>query len=85
MGAVSKAMPTVLRVGPYRFFFYSSDGVEPRHIHVQRDNSVAKFWLDPVQVENNVDFPASEIRRLRGIIAKHWVVLVDRWDEYFSR
>jgi hypothetical protein len=78
-------MPTVLRVGPYRFFFYSSDGVEPRHIHVQRDNSVAKFWLDPVQVENNVDFPASEIRRLRGIIAKHRVVLVDRWDEYFSR
>jgi len=23
-------MPTVLRLGPYRFFFYSADGHEPR-------------------------------------------------------
>jgi len=37
------AMPTILRVGPYRFFFYSADGEEPPHVHVERDDSVAKF------------------------------------------
>jgi hypothetical protein len=37
-------MPTILRIGPYRFFFYSADVVEPAHIHVQRDDNVAKLW-----------------------------------------
>ena len=45
----SGLMPTVLRVGPYRFFFYSGDGGEPPHIHVERDQYVAKVWLDPVR------------------------------------
>jgi hypothetical protein len=39
-------MPTVLRSGPYRFFFYSSDGPEPPHVHVERDAGRVKFWLD---------------------------------------
>jgi len=42
-------MPTVLREGPYRFYFYASDGGEPPHVHVQRENMVAKFWLAPVR------------------------------------
>ena len=28
-------MPTILRVGPYRFFFYASDRAEPMHVHVE--------------------------------------------------
>jgi len=28
-------MPTVLRVGRYRFFFYSSEGIRPPHIPVE--------------------------------------------------
>jgi hypothetical protein len=44
-------MPTVLRVGAYRFFFYASDRDEPEHIHVEREDSIAKFWLDFKAVE----------------------------------
>jgi hypothetical protein len=44
-------MPTVLRSGPYRFFFYTGDGGEPPHVHVERDDCEAKFWLDPVRLE----------------------------------
>lgn len=40
-------MPTTLRTGPYRFYFYSYDCGEPRHTHVDRENMSAKFWLDP--------------------------------------
>lgn len=44
-------MPTVLRVGPYRFFFYAGDRDEPPHVHVERNDKVAKFWLDPIAKE----------------------------------
>ncbi len=47
-------MPTILRVGPYRFSFYAGDQDEPEHIHVSRDNLVAKFWLDPVRLGNYI-------------------------------
>jgi len=43
-------MPTVLRVGPYRFFFYAGDRDEPPHVHVERNDKVAKFWLDPIRL-----------------------------------
>jgi len=43
-------MPTVLRIGPYRFFFFSNEGNEPPHVHVERDDNTAKYWLDPVRV-----------------------------------
>ena len=41
-------MPTVLRISGFRFFFYSLEGSEPPHIHVEHGGSVAKFWLNPV-------------------------------------
>jgi hypothetical protein len=78
-------MPTALRVGRYRFFFYSSDGGEPRHAHVQRDDALAKVWLDPVRVEYSIGFSASEIRTVRSIIAEHQRMLVGRWDGYFGQ
>lgn len=33
-------MPTVLRAGPYRFFFYAGDRDEPSHIHIEREDRV---------------------------------------------
>ena len=48
-------MPTVLRSGPYRFFFYASDHDEPVHIHVERDEKVAKYWLDPARFKTVAD------------------------------
>ncbi len=41
-------MPTVMNIAGYRFFFYSLEGTEPPHIHIERDAATAKFWLDPV-------------------------------------
>jgi hypothetical protein len=81
----ARAMPTALRVGPYRFFFYSSDGGERRHVHVQRDDALAKLWLDPVRVEHSVGFSATEIRIVRSIIAEYRRTLVGRWNEYFGQ
>jgi len=53
-------MPTVLRIGPYRFFFYAGDRDEPQHVHVERDNHLAKFWLDPLSLQTRGSFSATE-------------------------
>jgi hypothetical protein len=57
-------MPTVLRTGPYRFYFYSHEPDEPRHVHVDRDNLSAKFWLEPVTLVRNFGFSAIELGRI---------------------
>lgn len=43
-------MPTVKIVGAYRIFFYSGDWDEPIYVHIERDDKIAKFWLDPVRL-----------------------------------
>lgn len=76
-------MPTVLSVGPYRFFFYASDRDEPPHIHVERDDNVAKFWLDPVRLQSSGGFSRVEINRIEKIVTKHQQDLLEAWNEYF--
>ena len=77
------AVPTVLRVGPYRFFFYSSNGLEPRHVHVERDADAAKLWLDPVRIASSGGFSAAEIRRIAGLVRRYRSKLSESWDAYF--
>jgi hypothetical protein len=77
-------MPTVLRVGPYRFCFYSSDVLEPPHIYVQRDQAEAKFWLSPVRFERSRGFAEHELRNVQSIIEDHERELIEAWNGYFS-
>jgi len=77
-------MPTILRSGPYRVFFYSSDGDEPAHVHVQRDASEAKFWLDPLRLERSTGFRPSELQKIRSMIESKRKQLLDAWNEYFG-
>lgn len=60
-------MSTALRIGPYRFYFYSYDCGEPRHMHVDRENKSAKFWLDPdVSLANNYGCSCKGLRHIEG-------------------
>ena len=78
-------MPTVFRVGPYRFFFYASDREEPHHIHVERDDKVAKYWLDPIRLQSSGGFNRLELKRIRSIIEENHEYLMEAWNEYFGR
>ena len=78
------AVPTLTRIGPYRIYFYSSDGGEPPHVHVERDSSVAKFWLEPVRVAHSLGFRPIELRRLRDIIEAKRAGFLESWHEYFD-
>ena len=77
-------MPTVLQVGPYSFVFFSSDRGEPVHIHVKRDRSIAKFWLDPVAQEKNRGFEEHELRVITRHIAENRQLLIEAWHDYFG-
>ncbi len=77
-------MPTVLRTGPYRFFFYSGDREEPPHIHIERDDNEAKFWPDPIRLQNSGGFNRSEINRIQTLVQDNQEHLLRRWNEFFS-
>ncbi|HFB65754.1 MAG TPA: DUF4160 domain-containing protein [Aeromonadales bacterium] len=77
-------MPTILRIGPYRFYFYSNEEGEPAHIHIQRERMLAKFWLKPVMLASSTRFPPQELRKLEVLVAKNKIALLEAWNEYFS-
>ncbi len=77
-------MPTVLRVGPFRFFFFSNEGTEPRHIHVEAGDGHAKFWLEPIQLARSVNFRAHDLNEIRRIIEGNVIELARDWDEHFG-
>jgi hypothetical protein len=76
-------MPTVLTRGPYRFFFYAGDRDEPEHVHVEREDRVAKFWLRPVRLQKSGGFSRMEIARIEKMVADHQESLLEAWHEYF--
>ena len=77
-------MPTVLNVKSYRFFFYAGDKGEPQHVHVERDDKMAKFWLDPIRLQSSGGFRRIEINKIHTIIHENHSKLLEAWNEYFS-
>lgn len=66
-------MPTVLREGPYRVYFYSHDLLnEPPHVHVDRDDLSAKFWLEPLALARNLGFSPAELCKVERLLREHW-------------
>ena len=78
-------MPTILRIRAYRFFFVSVDRSEPPHVHVRRDNMVAKFWLEPLALERAGGFSRAELNAIARIVEEHREQFVRSWYEFFGR
>ena len=77
-------MPTVFRSGQYRFFFYAGDRDEPFHVHVERDEKIAKYWLDPIRLQSSGGFNRFELKRIRSIIEENQSILMEAWNAYFG-
>ena len=77
-------MPTVLRSGPYRLFFYAGDQDEPPHVHVERDDFEAKFWLEPVRFARSYGFTATELNTVEKLVSDNQEYLLDSWNEFFN-
>jgi len=76
-------MPTIARRGPYRVYFFSRDMHEPPHVHVDRDDKTAKFWLEPVTLARNIGFQPREIREVYRIVSKEAAFFLEAWRGYF--
>ena len=77
-------MPTVLRIGAFRFYFYSHEPNEPSHVHVDRGDATIKIWLDPVEVAKSRGFRAHEIGGIVAMVEENRTLLTEAWHEYFG-
>jgi Domain of unknown function (DUF4160) len=77
-------VPTVLRIGPYRFFFWSNESSEPPHVHVEAGDAHAKIWLAPVRLEKNDGYNPRALRRLRELTVQHEPQILERWHEHLG-
>ena len=78
-------MPTIEYRGPYRIFFYSHDLREPPHVHIQRDRSIAKFWLQPVALASSHGFAGHELNELHGIVRENAARYLEKWHEHLGK
>ena len=77
-------MPVLLRVGGYRFFFYSLEDREPPHIHVAHAGRYAKFWLDSVTLASSRGFRSHELTTIRQLVEENREFFLEKWNAYFS-
>jgi hypothetical protein len=77
-------MPTVLRVGPYRIYFYSHEPNEPPPVHIDRDDQSVKFWIGSVVLARNLGFSPKELRGIERILVEYERELLEAWDDHFG-
>jgi hypothetical protein len=69
-------MPTILRSGPYRIYFYSHEPNEPPHVYVDRDKASCKVWLVPISLAMSHGFSARELREIERLISLNRAILL---------
>lgn len=77
-------MPTIRQIGAARFFFFSNEGSEPPHIHVEQAVALAKFWLDPISLESSSRFRGHELRHLERLVVEHRQEFLKAWHDFFK-
>lgn len=77
-------MPTLLRIGAFRFYFYSHEPNEPPHVHIDRGDATIKIWLDNLEVAKSRGFRAHEIVGIVAMVADHKQEFKEAWHEYFD-
>ena len=77
-------MPTVLLWNGYRFYFFSNEGQEPPHIHVDKGDCTAKFWLADASAARAIGFDAKEIRILSAKVLEEQERMLEAWNGYFG-
>ncbi|MGB8647881.1 MAG: DUF4160 domain-containing protein [Anaerolineae bacterium] len=76
-------MPTIFIEG-YKFRFYSTDINEPPHVHVLRDDKVAKVWLRSVELQSYRGYNRTELNRILKLTRENQARFLEAWNEYFK-
>jgi len=81
------AMPVILRYKGYKFFFFANEGNprEPLHVHVRKDDAIAKFWMEPtVSLAESHSMGSAELKELLEVVAKNKDLIKRSWNEFFG-
>jgi hypothetical protein len=78
-------MPTVLRIQGFRFHFYSDEGSEPPHIHVDAGDVECKFWLTSVALARNRGMSAVDIRKVERLVYENQAFLLEKYRDFQSK
>ena len=76
-------VPTLLRIGPYRFFFHSQEH-DPPHRHVESADGAAVFNLTPAGLVRARGYNRRHLARIEEIVTNHEAEFLRRWHEYFD-
>ena len=77
-------MPTLLIWRGYKFRFYSSDMLEPPHVHIAKDGKSAKVWLNTMELASQHGYTAQEIRQLMDIVERRQIEWIEAWNDFFG-
>lgn len=77
-------MPTVLRWNGYRFYFFSNEGTEPPHVHIDKGGNTAKYWLSPVALARNIGYSAKELKQIEAKVEQEKAAILEAWRVYFG-
>jgi len=77
-------MPTIARIRGYRFFFFSLDRTERIHVHVDKAEAYAKYWLRPVTLARSRAFRSNELTEIQHIIEENADAFEEKWHEFFA-
>ena len=77
-------MPTIFIINGCRFFFFSNEGNEPVHVHIENGEKYAKFWLKPISLAYNYKFNSTELNRLMKLVEARKKEIEEKWHDYFG-
>ena len=77
-------MPTVLTKDGFRIFFYSADGNEPVHVHIEYGDGLAKFWMNPIALDSSYKMKAKDLKKARTILEVNSDQIRKEWYDYFG-
>ena len=77
--------PTVFRSQGFRFYFFSREESR-RHVHVQRANGEAKFWLQPIiALADSYGLSQKQLNELQNIVEEKQNEIKKSWEKHFKR
>lgn len=77
--------PRALIINGFDFFFYSMEE-DRMHIHVEKGDNDAKFWLEPnIELVYNHGFTSKEIKIITKHIEEYERTIKDKWNYHFSK
>jgi hypothetical protein len=77
--------PTIMREGPFRFFFNSREEAR-MHVHVATADGTAKFWLEPITaLDSFYNLQTSDLQRIEGLVQEHREEFIRAWRRHFNQ